>query len=330
MRVLLDTNIWRYLVDAGLEDKLFQICRRSNLSISIAPAIVLETLRMSDTLTRSKIIELQTRDCWVRLMPDAFLQCEDMKRVMIKFHPEWQLKFKNINLYRKLRYNWVRKKGGFWEKVRRNSEEVAKQYKLRDSSDLDEVRGQLRDVRKSVSEKGVQMLNTTSLKYWKGSWRNPLNGEVVEADAWRVYAELVWSNMLSRESAFNQWLGCELDIDFLLSYGASDFLRFWQIEVQAEDVPREWIRAAIYGMQSDRKVTDGNPTDSAISTHAIDVDLIFSADKNLIAMLSRLQEETVLKIAHPILVQAGKIGIEELFNMLSNSMIFSYGSNTRH
>jgi hypothetical protein len=330
MRVLFDTNVWRYMVDAGFESRLFQVTRRSNLSISIAPAIIIETLRMSDVSRRRKIIELQTRDCWNRLMPDAFLQCEDVKREMIRIHPEWALKTKNINLFRKLRYDWIRTKGGFWEKVRNNPEKIAEQYKRQDSAALTQVREQSREVRKSVFEKNLSMVNTSSLRDWRGSWRNPITGEEVVADAWRVYAELIWRNMLSTETAFKQWLGCDLDIKFLLSFYSSEYMRFWQSEASVEAVPREWIRASVYGLQSERKVTDGNPTDSAIATHAVDVDLIVSADKNFIAMLNRLQDEAPFKTAHGLLVQAGTSGAEEILNILNDSTMFAPSSNTRH
>jgi hypothetical protein len=330
MRVLLDTNVWRYIVDAGFENRLFQVTRQSNFSISIAPAIIVETLRMSDVQTRRKIIELQTRDCWNRLMPDAFLECEDVKREMMRTHPEWALKSANINLFRKLRYDWVRTKGGFWEKVRNNPERIAEQYKRQDSAALTVVRQQSREIRSKVSEKDQKMLNTSSLREWKGSWRNRISGEEVILDAWRVYAELIWRNMLSTETAFKQWLGCDFDIKFLLSYDSSEYMRFWQSEVSTEAVPREWIRASIQGMQSERKVTDGNPTDSAIATHAVDVDLIASADKNFIAMLNRLQDEAPFKTAHGLLVQAGKSGVEEFLNLLSDSNTFTLSSNTRH
>jgi hypothetical protein len=134
--------------------------------------------------------------------------------------------------------------------------------------------------------------------------------------------------MLCQESAFKQWLGCEINIDFLLSYGAYDFVRFWQSEAVAENVPREWIRAVIYGMQSERKVTAGNPTDSQISIHAVDVDLIVSADKNFISMLNWINHEAPFRTAHGFLVSAGITGIEELFHLIRNpSHLFIGGSD---
>lgn len=171
MLVLLDTNIWRYLVDGGFGDSLFQETRRSNKRVAIAPAVIIESLRMSDPKLRKKIIELQTRGCWERLMPDSFLECEDVKREMLTIHPEWALEEENSNLFRKLRYDWLRSKGGFWEKVRVETEKVANHYRLRDSSTLEEVRSQLRDARKSVVDTGNRILNTNSLDDLKGSWR---------------------------------------------------------------------------------------------------------------------------------------------------------------
>jgi hypothetical protein len=129
--------------------------------------------------------------------------------------------------------------------------------------------------------------------------------------------------MLCSETAFQQWLGCDLDINFLMSYGSSEYMRFWRSEVSAEAVPREWIRAAVHGLQSERKVTDGNPTDSAIATHAVDVDLIISADKNFITMLNRIHNEAPFRTAQGYLIRSGKEGIEDLFNLLSNPSLVS-------
>ena len=330
MRILLDTNIWRYLVDTGFENKLFQVTRRSNVQICVAPSIIIETLRMSDLRTRRKIIEVQTRECWSRLLPDSFLQCEDVKQEMMRTHPEWELKLKNINLYRKLRFDWVRTKGGFWEKVRSDSDAVEARYKRQDSAALTEVREQLRDSRNAVRETGSVMVNTKSLRDWKGTKRNLMTGQTIEVDAWRIYAQVIWENMLSQETVLSQWLGCELDIKFILTYHHLDLLEFWETVVRLESVPREWIRASVYGMQSERKVTDGNPTDSAIATHAVDVDLIASADKNFVAMLNRIQDEAPFKTAHGVLIQAGSAGMDNLLQIVSSASEFANSSNTRH
>lgn len=330
MRVLLDTNIWRYIVDTGSENRLFQVTRHSSVQICIAPSIVIETLRMSDLQTRRRIIEVQTRDCWNRLMPDSYLQCEDVKREMIRTHPEWQLKKKNINLFRKLRYDWIRTKGGFWEKVRTNTDAVAEWYKRQDSETLSEVREQSRDARKFVFESGKKVLNSSTLKDWKGSRQNRITGKEVVLDAWRIQSQLIWRNLLTRNTSARQWLGCELDLDFILYCDENGFLDFWDSKVRLESVPREWVRASVFGLQSERKVTDGSPTDSAIATHAIDVDFVASADKNFVAMLNRIQDQAPFKTAHGVLIQAGSAGMDDLLKLVSSASVFANSPNTRH
>ena len=316
MQVLLDTNVWRYLVDSGRQDSLYTISRKSNVKVVVCPSVVIETLRLSDLAIRRQIIEIQTRDCWERLMPDAYLQCEDVKTEIRRTHPEWKLSSTNISLYRKLRYDWVRSRGGFWSEVRNKTDSIAAQYRVRDTSMLDQTREQARQMRSTVmnSEKGK--LVSKPLKELTGSWTMP-NGDNVEVDFWRVYAEAVWGNLLfQHDSVFRQWMGCDLNLN-LLSHYYLDFVNFWAYQVKADSVPREWLRAAIYALQGDRKVTDGNPVDSAIGVHLVDVDFVISADKTFVSIVNRCHEEAPFSTASALLINAGNTGIDQLFQMIS-------------
>lgn len=318
MRFLLDTNVWRYLVDSGYQDNLFLKSRKTKSKIVVAPSIIIETLRLGDLSLRRKIIEVQTRACWHRLMPDSYLQSEDVKSEIARLHPDWFLPYKNLNLYRRLRYDWIRSKGGFWEKVRTNTDFVANQYNVRDHAMLNLLRQQLRDFRSDVYKSKKPLINTPSLKNFTGSWKNSFTGETVTVDAWRVYALTVWTNLLSNnKSPLYQWLNCDLNVEFLLWGGIGDFAKFWQSEVKETAVPREWIRAAIYALQSERKVTDGNPTDSQIAVHAVDVDFIVSADKNFIEIIKQIQNDAPFETASGLLIASGKEGINQLFDFLS-------------
>lgn len=316
MRVLLDTNIWRYLVDTGYFDQLYKVTRQFGIRVVVAPSVVIETLRMSDSGLRKKIVRAQTLDCWERLMPEAYLQSEDVKREMIRLHPEWVLKNKKITQFKKLRYDWMRAKGGFWGKVSDNTDMVANRYRSSDASDLEKVRQQSRDVRSSVLDSGEGIVNTKSLNQIMGSWTTS-EGKKIVLDAWRVYAETIWVNLLTQDSPMQQWIACEIEINLLLNYYALDFVKFWESEVQAETVPREWLRFALYALQSERKVTDGNPTDSAIAVHLIDVDYFVSADKNFVGMVNQIRDEAPFRTAHGFLVGSGNEGMKRLFQMFS-------------
>lgn len=322
MRVLLDSNVWRYLVDSKKQDCLHSLTKQFDVTIVVCPAIIIESLRLTDSTLRKKIIEVQTRDCWERLMPDAFLECDDLKKELTRTHPEWELSKKNSALYKKLRFDWVRTTGGFWSKTRRNTDSVAAFYTTKDTAALKTTREQGRLMRTTVINGGKGKLVTKPLNKLTGSWTLP-NFDKVEIDFWRVYSELIWRNMLTdSNSSFHQWMSCDLNLDLMLSYYCrKDWLNFWCEEVNLSSIPREWLRAAVYCLQIDRKVTDGNPTDSQIAVHLTDVDYFVSADKNLIAILSQCYEEAPFKMANSLLVNAGKVGIDQFFQMVSENFI---------
>lgn len=322
MRVLLDTNVWRYLVDTGRHDSLYKVAKQSNVTVVVCPSIIIETLRLSNSALRKKIIEIQTRECWHRLMPDAYLECEDLKGELIRTHLEWRLPQENIALYRKLRFDWIRSSGGFWSKVRKNTDLIASQYSTRDSSVLEKTREQARQMRTQVLNSDGGKLVHKSLGEMTGTW-NLANSVRVKVEFWRVYAHTIWVNMLLyKESSFRQWLGCDFNLDLMLSaYCESDFLNFWGHEVRAEYVPREWLRAAIYCLQSDRKITDGNPTDAAIGIHLVDIDFLVSADKNFVSILNQCRDEAPFKTGSACLIGAGIGGIDQLFQLMSDRFI---------
>lgn len=136
MKILLDTNIWRYLIDTGQHERLHQIARRSRAQITIAPLVIVETLKLNDRVLRNNIIALQTRDCWKRLMPEAYLECSDLREEIFKSHPKWVREKRDRVRFRNLRYDWVRSNGGGWSKVRTETEAVAAHYVSQDTSVL--------------------------------------------------------------------------------------------------------------------------------------------------------------------------------------------------
>lgn len=318
MRILLDTNVWRYLVDSGLHNYLFKTIHRSPIKIVVAPTIVIETLRMGDSALRKSIVEAQTRQCWTRIMPDAYLECEELKQEIFRCRPHWSLPEKNLNRFNTLRYDWIRAKGGFWAKARQETDAVAAYYASKDTTSLERTRSQMRETRDAVLNRGEKIVVGKLLSDIPGSWTN-LDGERIAADFWRVYASAVWVTMLVENSPFRQWLDCEIDINLLLTYYGREYSDFWAHDVRVDAVPRAWIRAAMFALQSEKKITDGTPTDAAIAVHAVDVDLIVSADKNFVSMVNRCNDEAPFKMGRGLLVQSGRSGVEQLFNFISNA-----------
>lgn len=315
MKVLLDTNVWRYLADSGRQSMLNSVSKRGGFQIAICPAIVNETLRIGDARLRRKVVELQTRRCWHRLMPDSYLEFEDIKSEIRRTHPEWILTSPDHSAFRKLSYNWSRATGGWWSYVRKNVDLSALQLRPRDDLIINTVRDQSRQMRRSVIQDRKPLVGNW-LPNLEGSWE--VKGETVKFEAWRVYAYTIWKNMFSSDVTARQWLGCHVDINQMLHGAPDHFFDFWHRETSATALPREWLRAAIYAMQADRKVTDGNPLDATIGVHLVDVDLVISADRNFISMIKRCHEEAPFVVADGLLIGAENAGIDDLFQMLDD------------
>jgi hypothetical protein len=126
--------------------------------------------------------------------------------------------------------------------------------------------------------------------------------------------------MLHGHVTAREWFGCHIDIDRMIYANFDNFTNFWLHEVAAEDVPRAWLRAAIFLMQGDRKVTDGNPLDQTIGVHLVDVDLVVSADRNFVSMIKRCHDEAPFKTADAFLISGGEIGIDELFELFAEGV----------
>jgi hypothetical protein len=316
MKLILDTNIWRYLVESKNKNNLYKCTQDFKCEILVPPAIVIETLRMGDRKLRKKIVELQTRDCWKRLMPDAFLQSQDWMAELLRLHPEWGKKSPDTSNKRRLQYDWIRKKGGFWEKARKNTDAMSEKYYLKDSKTLAIAQKQSKDVRSAVLQDNKKEKETQSLSTLTGSWTN-LVGEEVEMDAWRVYSELIWTNMLrDKKSPFWEWTQEEINLELILLDYYPQFLEFWRDEADVKKLPREWIRTALYFLQGKHKVTNGNPVDSTISVHLVDADLIASADRNFVSIANQIRGAAPFKTARGVLLEAGNDGVDNLFRMM--------------
>lgn len=317
MKILLDTNVWRYLADSGRQSQLNSVSKRSGYEITICPAIVSESLRIGDPSLRGKVVELQTRRCWNRLMPDSFLEFEDIKSEICRTHPEWILTDPDHSGFRKLAYNWSRITGGWWSFVRENVDICASKLRPRDDLIINQIRDQSRQMRDSVLQNKKPMVGNW-LPNFEGSWK--INGETVLFEGWRVYAYTIWKNMFSSDETTRQWMGCHIDINRMLNGNPTDFFNFWHHEATVIALHREWLRATLYAMQADRKVTDGNPLDATIGVHLVDVDLVISADRNFISMIKRCHDEAPFVTADGLLLRAGNDGIDDLFQFLSSEI----------
>jgi hypothetical protein len=88
-KVLLDSNVWRYVADFGDASDLEEACAATGTAVVVVPALVFEARGLQDDDTRKKILALLARPAWTRLMPEAYLETEDIKAIVRRHRPEW-------------------------------------------------------------------------------------------------------------------------------------------------------------------------------------------------------------------------------------------------
>jgi hypothetical protein len=125
-RILLDTNLWRALVDANAGQRLASASERRGLTIAVAPSVVYETLRLEDVTLRNRILLMQTSRRWARLMPEAFSECVEILTEVRRLHPNWLASTPDLSAYKRHVRDWTRGMAsgknlarlGFWNRVR--------------------------------------------------------------------------------------------------------------------------------------------------------------------------------------------------------------------
>lgn len=318
MKIFLDTNVWRYIVDqdAGLD--LARISRRNRVEVLVSPAVVSETLGLLDINTRDKVLALVAKAIWSRLMPDAYSECEELKSEIRRLRPEWVLTNPNLAEVRRLRYDWVRRSGGFWDRARTGFRRAATDESVRTKHEHELAREESYRMREHIalgSQAGasshLQLVATVPDSATAGWDGNPVA-------YWRIPSlHVLRSELLIYTSPYREWLDSEIDVGAMLADSAS-LNRLWLYELDASAVPRQWIRGAFEFLQGWHKVTDGTPVDSQLATHLVEADIFVSADKNFVRFAQRCKEEAPFRVSTAHRIPAGRPGIDELFRLISS------------
>jgi hypothetical protein len=318
MKVFLDTNVWSYVADHDAGDDLARAARHAGAEILVAPAIVDEVRELPNEQARRRVLQLITRPQWTRLMPDAYSECLELKAEISRLRPQWVLPNPNLREIRTLRYDWVRRSGGFWYRARAGILPAETDESVRQENEQRLAREDSYEMRRRLSV-GNQQDGSTPLQHVAGlpdestpGW----NGDPVPY--WRVPGLYVfWSELLVYTSPYRHWLDSELDVGAMLSDGAS-LSRLWLYEMSALAVPRQWIRGAFEFLQGWHRVTDGTPMDSQLSTHLVETDLFVSADRNFVRFAQRCKSDAPFDLARAQRVSAGRAGVDELLALLGS------------
>jgi hypothetical protein len=315
-RVLLDTNVWRYLVDSRSQGALLRLAQRGKFVVQIAPGVLYEALRVKDGPLRSALVKLMTDLRFQRLMPEAYSESMEILLEITRLRPDWLRKPPDLQFADRLKKDWTRKTGGFWVRCARSPESEAGFIQQLEGSMIEDARNQSKFARKEMMNSGWKnnppMDKTlVSFNYAIPGWRGD------EIEAWRVDA---WTSLSysvgMRGDAYRDWLGPFVELEYgLLSSEA--WVEFWFYLADSRRVPRQWIRWAHAFAQRFRRVTPGSPADSQLFTYFLDTDIVVTGDRALLEILDECRPYAPCKLPDGKLIPAGALGVSDLLQMLS-------------
>jgi hypothetical protein len=314
-RALLDTNIWRYVLDDDAQGGLLRLARTGPYDVQIAPGVVYETLRLKDAPMRARLVHLMTNSRFCRLMPEAYSESMEILREIERIRPDWLRDTPYLRFFNQLKKDWSRKTGGFWVRCERSPESEAHFLNQRESEMIPGAKAEAHRARKEMIDAGWKR-NPSMDKTLAGftaptpGWR----GDMVEA--WRVQRFVTLTYGLSCiGNAFRDWIApfVELDDGLLDSVAWGEF---WLYEVDKSALPRQWLRWAHSFAQRFRKVTPGSPGDTQLSTYFVETDVVITADKTLIEILEECRPYAPCRLPEGRLVPAGAAGVRELLRIL--------------
>jgi hypothetical protein len=313
-RVLLDSNVWRYVVDNRSQESLIQVARRGAYDVQIAPAVLYEALRLKDALLRDTLVRLMTNCSFHRLMPEAYSESVEILQEIKRVKPSLLRDKPDVHGFNRAKKDWVRKRGGFWDRCARSPQREAGFISQLDRGMMQDAREQSALARKKAIDTGRRRLPPIDdwledLGDFVSAWRgNPVEG-------WRLKSLKSVANMILLRHAFEDWLTPYIKFDGLLLHKA-EWVEFWLRLADKSALPRQWLRWAFSFVQQFRKITPGTPCDEQLSTYFLETDVLVTADKGLLDILEECRPHAPCRLPDAQLISAGAYGVEHLLRML--------------
>lgn len=240
---MLDTNVWRYIVDQDGAAELRGLARDCDLRIAVSPAVVFEQLRLHDRVLRKRLIDVTTRQWWKRLMPEAFVECQELVSAVRGHRPTWIVDRPSTQATRTYHRNRADWEGGFWLRARKVPARQAAYNETLGDARIEAAREQVATQRLRARESKLT-LDTVSLA------APEVRDCVVQVESstprrielWRVGAANHFVSevhgTLGGSQTYRDWLDPFIDDRLMLDREA--WLAFW-LEVDASEVPTQWL-----------------------------------------------------------------------------------------
>ena len=320
MHLLLDTNVWSYFADHEAGEDLARTARAAGVRVAVSPVTVEEVRRIGKTEVRQRLLRLVAREGWLRLMPEAYSECVEVKSEIKRLRPGWVLPSPKLAEINRLRYDWVRRVGGYWDRAARDVTPAKTDESERAARKLQLAREESSAIRRHIATEKLHGEQTdlrlvagipegTATIGWDG---NPV-------EYWRVPSlHLFRTELLVYTSPAREWLDSEIEVAAMLAEPAS-MNRLWLSEMSATAVPRQWLRRAMEFLQAWRTVTPGTPGDCSLATHLVEVDDFITTDKNFANFGQRCRTEAPFRTATVSWIPGGRNGVDEALRAIAGA-----------
>jgi hypothetical protein len=314
MRVILDTNLWSSIGDEGVARKFDELMESRSARIVVPPSILVEVFSLPVSEPRNRIIHALATGPRQRLSTEAMSECAEFVGEVRRLRPKWMLTIPLTGKIWHLDNFWTNK---IWKEALTDSQ-AHHEFQLRHQGEHEYLVRSQRKQRQQILETNARLRPLTALMATpdpdsQGMRLVGWSGEPVEA--WRpANCALYWYQLgviggraaFTREdTTFLDWVTPYVNLGSLRSDQA-DFTRLWLHEIELSAVPRNWLRWAINMMQSDFKVTGGNPADEQHASYLLDCDLFLSADARFVSVLKAVREDAPFSFGEPRLVSGDR------------------------
>ncbi|MFO0574305.1 MAG: hypothetical protein U1A78_09915 [Polyangia bacterium] len=317
MKVLLDSNVWRYVADQDAGSNLVTRAAEQGVEIVVVPALVFEARELKNDPLRRKLLGLLAHGSWKRLMPETYLEAEEIKAIVRRLRPEWVVKNPDLTEVNNLRLDWERKEGGFWSRARDDASERETDVSLRIDLEHTLARQESQAIRQRIVERKQTLPREVNLQEILGVPPTAIPGWLgLPVEYWRVPSLFHLQKELALyASPLREWFDSEVDVA-AIGRAPESLTQLWYYEITPADAPRQWTRGAFEFLQAFHKVTPGTPVDSQLSSHLVDVDKVVSADRNFVRFAQKCREDAPFPLAQPFLISGGTRAVENLLMLL--------------
>jgi predicted nucleic acid-binding protein len=306
MRIALDTNVWSFLADRDERIAFENLINSRNMTVVLPPGTLLEVLRTTDVERRRRIIEVLTHGKRHYLRSDAALESDEVIAEARRLRPLWLRARPRTDRVASLDAFWTKR---IWRIARQSPERLVAIEKAMGTRDRDTIVANQRrnkeimgELRKTDHRREWKHLNFSKMQAIltddmppeeRAGW--PDSNRV---DAWRAICMITYWRALmvvpnrarwtGEDTTYADWIGSYLALD-KLGKDRADFNCFWYCDVQASNMPRNWLRWAIDVAQWERRITDSNPGDAQQGSWLVDADIYLTADRRFAQILDMVE-----------------------------------------